>query len=701
MAGWTACAQETAELPVSPIESITNLSEKDAALAKSVRVRGVVTYLAPTGSLVILQDDTGGICVSGPRERATGGDLKVGAAAEVEGVTAFGRSLPYITRKRDPIRVSILGDGVLPEPRSATIAQLQQPAYQAIKVEVSGVVRLVQTEPFGQGASESLVITLAVEQQRLTVMLPGWRGPSLPSQWVGCRVRVRGVFQTTIVERQPQFANRLLISNLKDVQVDEAVKPGYEGPVNSVRTVRDAASHQGEASRFHLQGTVTVAVPGKGFYLEDSSGALMILGSLEPAVGDRVEVAGFPAMKEGKPVLEDSQWRSAKRAVTIHPPRVTAEGAVSGNLDGRLVQVEALLLAVSSAGEGPTLVLQGGDRVFLARFANPGTGVPSLRASSWLRLTGVCVNTPTSNLRDAGEALPASFHLLLAGPQSVEIATTPSRWTLRRIAVVVGSLVGLTGATMAWATRLRRRVGVQTAQIREHLAREAVAEERLRIARELHDSVQQDLLGITMQIKATERLLEADPGKARAALNLASAMVRRSQTETHRAVWDLRGSANEQTDLISALNEVLNGLKTEDGAKIELHCEGERRPLPAAVESHLLRVAQEAVTNALKHAQADRILVELWFFDARITLKIRDDGRGFDSDHPPSASTGHFGLFGMRERAIKIGADLRVTSRPGEGTAVQLDLPLTSTNSALELAKTSSALRLIPRPSAS
>jgi signal transduction histidine kinase len=691
-----------AEVPISPIASICSLSEQDASSAKSVRIRGVVTYQAPSGTFLIVQDETGGICVSGPRERSVGGDLKVGMLAEIEGVTGSRRSTTYITaRKKEFMRATILGEGAPPEPRVTTIAQLQQPDSQAIKVETSGVVRAVQSEPFGQGAAETLIITLADEQRRLTVTLFGWRAPTLPTHLVGCRVRIRGVFQSTVFERQSQLANRLLISGIKDIQVEQSVKPAFETPVIPIKTARSAATRRAEPIQVHLQGTVTLAVPGKGYYLEDESGALFVLSSQDALAGERVEVAGFPAMREGAPVLEDTTWRSATHAITTRPPLVTAEAAMGGSLDGRLVQIEALLLAVSSADDGPTLVLQGGERVFLARFANPGVRVPSLGDSSWLRLTGVCVNTRTPKLPDAGETPTTSFHLLLAGPQSVEIATTPSQWTFRRIAILVASLLALTFAAFAWATRLRRRVGVQTAQIREHLAREAVAEERLRIARELHDSVQQDLLGLTMQIKATERLLDSDPDKARTALSLASAMVRRSQTETHRAVWDLRGSANEQTDLVTALSEVLNGLKTEDGPEIVLHCEGEHRSMPAAVESHVLRVAQEALTNAIKHARASRIQVELRFSTERITLVVRDDGRGFDADHPPSASTGHFGLFGMRERAIKLEADLRVTSRPGQGTAVQLDAPLPPPNSLPEMAKIPTALRLIPRPSAS
>jgi signal transduction histidine kinase len=99
--------------------------------------------------------------------------------------------------------------------------------------------------------------------------------------------------------------------------------------------------------------------------------------------------------------------------------------------------------------------------------------------------------------------------------------------------------------------------------------------------------------------------------------------------------------------------------------------------------------------------EASRIEVELRFSEDRLTLIVRDDGRGFDAEHPPSASSGHFGLFGMRERAIKLEADLRVTSRPGEGTAIQIDVPLVSANLYLKSERTPPGLRLVPRPSIS
>lgn len=691
-----------ADEPLLTTAAVRALTAKEAGAGRPVKLKGTVTFQWMNGAVFFLQDATGGICVSGPREKPIKGGVKTGIEVEVDGFTQRGRVIPYVTaRKKDPLKINLVGNGEMPPATHVAIGQLQQADFQAVPVEVEGVVRSVQIEPLGQNALETLVIHMVDERNRLVVALPGWRGASLPSHLVGASVQVAGIFHSTVLDRQPQMANRLLIGAMKDLKVLQPGQPPFGVPAQSVDSIRDIAANPGISPRVHLQGVVTVPVPNKGFYFEDTSGAVYVAGVPVPVAGDSVEVAGFPGRREGRAVVEDAVWRKIESPVKIAPPLVTSEAAYAGDLDGRLIQIEALLLNVSSAGEGPTLILQGGERTFLARWANPNLRLPSLTENSWLRLTGVCVNSHLPGTREAGPPGPMSFHLVMPGPQAVEIAAGPSWWTFRRIMTVGGGLLALTCAAVVWATTLRRRVAEQTAQIREHLAREAVAEERIRIARELHDSVQQDLLGITMQIKATDRLLLSDPEKARGSLNLASAMVRRSQAETHRAVWDLRESTRDDADLLTALDEIMKGLSTEESTKVGLSSEGERRPLPATVESHVLRLAQEAVTNALKHAQARHIDVVVRFAAERLTLLIRDDGRGFDADHPPSPTSGHFGLFGMRERAIKLEADLRVTSRLGEGTAVQLDVPLPPVASSLEAIRTPSGLRLVPRPSAS
>jgi signal transduction histidine kinase len=340
--------------------------------------------------------------------------------------------------------------------------------------------------------------------------------------------------------------------------------------------------------------------------------------------------------------------------------------------------MEALVLEVSRLTEGTTLVLQSGDRVFLARLADfPSAGAFELpRQESWVRLTGVCVHNRLPSAQGPAPAPsdhPLSFHLLLNSSGSIDVIRAPSWWTLGRILAVCGLLAVVAVTAFAWVALLRVRVARQTSLIRDHVARETLYEERVRIARELHDSLEQDLLGISMQLNATDKLL-ARPERARESLLLASAMVRRSQAETHRAVWDLRTNAD---GLVSTLRQAVAALDPVTATHVQFDVQGEPRDLPPAAQNHVLRVALEAVTNALKHANPSRIEVRLDFEPDHLTLTVRDDGQGFDDQRLPPPTSGHFGLFGMRERADKLHGQLTILSTPTQGTQIQLTLPLT------------------------
>jgi signal transduction histidine kinase len=414
-------------------------------------------------------------------------------------------------------------------------------------------------------------------------------------------------------------------------------------------------------------------------YLQSKQGAVAVESSQEEpvAAGDSVEVVGFISRREGSPVIEDAVWRSGPAAPAPGAQEITAEQALSGDYDARLVSMKGLLLESSRLAEGPTLVLQSGTKVFLARFVEAAGArrPPSMNENSWLRVTGICLNGQVPQLRGStGPSTRRTFHLLLSGPEAVEVARAPNWWTLRRMLMAFGALLALAAAAFAWVMVLRRRVAKQTGEIREHLARETLFQERVRIARELHDSLEQDLVGISMQLKATERLL-VEPDRARSALHLASAMVRRSQAETHRAVWDLREPVTDGAGLGTALHSTLAMLAPEDGPEVQIRIAGIECPLPPQAESHLLRIAAEAVTNARKHSAAGQVRVDVRFEEGEVRLTISDDGKGFDSTRLPPPHAGHFGLFGMRERVEKLGGHLQIHSEPGKGTRIEVVAP--------------------------
>jgi two-component system, NarL family, sensor kinase len=198
-------------------------------------------------------------------------------------------------------------------------------------------------------------------------------------------------------------------------------------------------------------------------------------------------------------------------------------------------------------------------------------------------------------------------------------------------------------------------------------------EERNRLAREIHDTLVQGLAGIIMQLETADALFEGEKNdRGRAALHQALALTRSNLEEARRSVLDLRAAPLEGRSLAQALAVLVDDWKVKSSLKIRFESTG-GRPLPTRLEAGLYRIAQEALTNVVRHAQARRAAVHLITTPDYAQLMIQDDGRGFDVAQIPVA---HHGLIGMQERARLLGGTLELRSQPDRGTRVQVTIPL-------------------------
>jgi len=230
-------------------------------------------------------------------------------------------------------------------------------------------------------------------------------------------------------------------------------------------------------------------------------------------------------------------------------------------------------------------------------------------------------------------------------------------------------LCALFAAAAIWAAyQLRVR------QMRQRFS--MVLEERVRLAREIHDTLAQGFVGISSQLDAVALTLNGHMDVARKHLELARKMVRHSLTEARRSVMDLRASALEGHDLSSAISQAAPQWTAGSPVQVRVDVEGPSRKLPEEMEQHLLRIAQEAVTNAVKHARASKVRIRLQMAQRKLKLLVADDGRGFEQTEAFSELGGHFGLLGMRERAERLGGELQLHSQPGHGTEVEVTVPL-------------------------
>jgi two-component system NarL family sensor kinase len=202
----------------------------------------------------------------------------------------------------------------------------------------------------------------------------------------------------------------------------------------------------------------------------------------------------------------------------------------------------------------------------------------------------------------------------------------------------------------------------------------SILEERNRIAREIHDTLAQALTGVIVHMEVAKVVVPED-SKARNHLIQAHNLARDGLAEARRSVWALRPQMLEQGSLSQALESLVHGLTAGTPIKGECTIEETQYPLPSHVETNLLRIAQEAFVNALKHAHANVVQVELTFGSQAVSLCVRDNGQGFN----PELLRGQgFGLVGMRERIQSLGGRLTIASQPGQGTEVIAVIPLAS-----------------------
>jgi signal transduction histidine kinase len=209
----------------------------------------------------------------------------------------------------------------------------------------------------------------------------------------------------------------------------------------------------------------------------------------------------------------------------------------------------------------------------------------------------------------------------------------------------------------------------------------AVMAERNRIAREIHDTLAQGYVGISLQLEILGELLRHGRSEA-AAKHLAATqgLVREGLDDARQSIWALRSQDSGEKTLPIRLRRLVEKAQNRDlNADLEVH--GAYRALSPDAENEILRIAQEAIQNAKRHAAASRIRVRLEYDERALTLTISDDGKGFavsagkGRGKPVNAVEGHYGLTGMQERAAVIHGELAIESEPGKGTTVRLNVP--------------------------
>ena len=216
-------------------------------------------------------------------------------------------------------------------------------------------------------------------------------------------------------------------------------------------------------------------------------------------------------------------------------------------------------------------------------------------------------------------------------------------------------------------------IALTNARLYERSRELTIAEERSRLAHELHDAVSQKLFSLRLTAQAAAALVDRDPSRAKGELQQVAVLAAEAADELRAAVVELRPAALDEDGLVATLRTQIHVLDRAHSARVTFDSRGVRA-LPAAQEEAVLRVAQEALHNALRHSGARHVDVTLTRSDSGTALRVTDDGSGFDPKSIRRAGR-HLGLVSMRDRASGVGGVLTVESAPGKGTTIEMEVP--------------------------
>jgi len=693
LAGHAACAPATE--PLTNAFEIRSLSRDETAASLPVKLTGVVIHSGWED--IVIHDGTASIFLDFRFAQKRGvwkgalpdlSQLVPGTGLAVEGVTDPGGFSPMVMVSK----FERTGTLPIPPPLRPTTEELLSSSHDTTWVEVEGVVRKVEDHTAGPA-----YLTLLVGGHPCPVILR--ERPNLSrEQLVDARVRVRGVLLNIANLRSQTAGIKIRSNGMADIDI---LVPPPKDPFQAPKVSLDRLiAYQPDADLGHRRvssGLVTFVVPGRFFYLMDQESCVRVdSAEAHVAPGDVVEISGF--IETTRVLASFSEVAVRKIGTgTVPPPETpaiseilkpktrSAEEMVTEpghpDFDGRLIRLGGVLRRVLPMDENgnSTVVIESGEDLVQVLF--PGDA-PSWIEGSVVELTGVC-ELEMVRLDKLPWFSITGFHLWLSSPHDLRVISTPPWWTARRLVILLLTVMLVLLLSLIWGYLMRRQVAVKGAHLaKEIAARESaqlefdtILRERQRLANDLHDTLEQNLMGLALQLEIASRSQTSDPGMSEHHLKLARQFLERSRAEAHRTVWDLRAHGEDGRDFLEILEGRVSSMVAGTGVTITWRQEGDRVPMPDLIAGNLLLLAQEAVTNALKHSGASKIDILLRHARGQWELVIADNGRGFDTSAAPGQEEGHFGLQGMRERTKRLGGEIEMASSQEHGTTIRVRVP--------------------------
>ncbi|MBR4616364.1 MAG: sensor histidine kinase, partial [Kiritimatiellae bacterium] len=475
--------------------------------------------------------------------------------------------------------------------------------------------------------------------------------------------------------------------NLLDFKDIEVIRPAPSDPfdVPEVVTIRFPSPEDiPPLERRRLSGKVIAIWRGNCILVKGVNGdvhTVELSGSTVPKYGAMIEAAGLLKTDLYRMNLSDAIWRHKDIAEMnddaveeVRNILTDAKGAsrIIPTVHGRTFRIRGTVQDRPSSDMQYALVtLKCGSETIPVDVSANRAVLDDISIGCVIEVTGTCI-VECDNWHSYS-AFPhvTSVTLVPRQPSDVRVIAYPPWWTPSHLLIVIGILLAvLLGVVMR--NRMQKRNSARLAK----LATDLKVEERTRLAVELHDSLAQNLTGVSMEIDTAGKLADEDPKAMRDHLDQAARTLKSCRDELRNCLWDLRNRALEEGSMDEAIRQTL--APHVAGVEVAIRFNVPRERISDNTTHAILRIIRELAINAVRHGHAKKIWIAGSVEADKLLFSVRDDGCGFDPASAPGFAEGHYGLVGITERVESFEGEFDVESSPGKGTKASVKLKMES-----------------------
>ena len=405
-----------------------------------------------------------------------------------------------------------------------------------------------------------------------------------------------------------------------------------------------------------------------------------------PTVGTHVTISGFPLQSVFFAKIANAVWRneSGEQSPWSEPLDIDPHNLLADNLnqkkihyltDGRLIRIKGRLVSVSrqSAAQSAMFLDCGMETV---KIDTPASTLPAVGAV--LEVTGICKFDEDPDTESTGIVRLKGFTLLPRSEQDIEIIRNPPWWTPARVISAAALLLTLLLAGLVWNFTLQKLVARKGRElVREsvaHLKAELRVDERTALAVELHDTIAQNLTGVSMQMEGVDEAHRIGSPQLGKLIDKARHALDSCRIELRNCLWDLRNDAFDSDDVSAIIRKAI--APHLDSATANVNLKLQRSHISDSTFHALLCIIRELVINAVRHGAATQINIRGEMTASALKITVKDNGRGFDPTSRPGPDEGHFGILGIQERLDRLGGTLDISSTPGHGAEFTITVEL-------------------------